>query len=170
MTRGLVGGVWLLLAAALVVGCATPATSGAGPQPTTSSPVPTAACPEQPGVDLPPECAPYDPDRAMAQNDLYRERIGVDAETQAAGQALVAPVRAALEELRAAGEPLSEAAVGEALASAGVREVPQTRAAAGDVLFGVAVGGGCLYGAVTPEAVSVEVGGFIMDGGCLPAQ
>ena len=31
------------------------------------------------------------------------------------------------------------------------------------------VGGGCLFGAVTPEGVQVEVGGFIMDGGCLPA-
>lgn len=161
---------FLLVAAALLVGCATPAGPGAGPEPSSSSPVPTAACPEQPGVELPPECAPYDPDQAMAQNDLYRERMEVDADTQAAGDELVPPVTAALEDLRASGVPLSDGAVAEALASAGVAAVPQTRAAAGDVLFGVAVGGGCLYGAVTPEAVSVDVGGFIMDGGCLPAQ
>ena len=34
------------------------------------SPTPTAACPAVPGVELPPECAPYDPDAAMAANHI----------------------------------------------------------------------------------------------------
>lgn len=160
----------LLIAGVMLAGCMSTPAPGAAPRSESPSPLPTAACPEQPGVELPPECAPYDPDQAMAQNDLYRERMDIDAQTRADGESLVAPVTAALEALRASGGAITERAVAEALSGAGVEGVPQTRAAAGDVLFGTAVGGGCLFGAVTPEAVSVEVGGFILDGGCLPAR
>lgn len=165
MRRGLPAAFAAAILVATLAGCAS-----AGPGGGTQTPTPTAACPEQPGVELPPECAPYDPEQSMAQNDVYRQRMDIDAGTQAAGDALIAPVTAALEELRASGRPLEESDVAAALAEAGVDASPQLRSAAGDVLFGAAVGGGCVYGAVTPEAVTVQVGGFIMDGGCLPAQ
>ncbi|RZI91048.1 MAG: hypothetical protein EOO67_10620, partial [Microbacterium sp.] len=53
--------------ALFLAGCAT---TGQTP-PSGVSPSPTAlvACPEQPGVELPPECVPYDPDAAMGLND-----------------------------------------------------------------------------------------------------
>ena len=66
-------------------------------------------------------------------------------------------------------DPITEDAVRTALLDAGASDV-QLRASAGAVLFGAGVAGGCLYGAVDENAVSVELGGFILDGGCLPAQ
>lgn len=130
---------------------------------------PTAACPQVEGIDLPPDCAPYDPDQAMAQNDRYRDRMEISAEAAAAAESLAAPLRADLESLRTSGA-VSVDAVTQAIAAAGL-ELPQVREDHGDVLFGVdGPDGGCLFGAVTADAVSVEVGGYIMDGGCLPAQ
>lgn len=60
-------------------------------------------------------------------------------------------------------------AVVDLLEAEGLSSV-QTRESAGHVLFGaVAATGGCVFGAVTPEAVTIDVGGGIADGGCLPA-
>jgi hypothetical protein len=65
---------------------------------------------------------------------------------------------------------ITQEAVAQAISEAGPSD-PQVRESAGDVLFGVsAPEGGCVFGAVTAEAVQIEVGGYIMDGGCLPAQ
>lgn len=156
-----------ILAIAIVLsGCAArmPATAESTPTPT-----PTAACPQVEGVELPPECAPYDPEQAMAQNEVYRERMELSEEASAAMEGKVEPLHTSLEELRASGT-FTEETVTQAITDAGL-EHPQIREAYGDVLFGVAgPEGGCLFGAVTPEAVSVELGGYIMDGGCLPAQ
>ncbi|MFB7249448.1 hypothetical protein [Microbacterium sp. NPDC056234] len=165
-----IGAVGCLLLVAALVGCAGSATPSAssevGPSP---SPSPTAACPQIEGVDLPPGCAPYDPDAAMAENDRYRERMELSEDAEAVAEELAGPLRVRLEEIRASGSITSEA-VEEAIMDAGLPQ-PQLRAAADDVLFGVAgPDGGCVFGAVTPEAVIVEVGGYIMDGGCLPAQ
>ncbi len=164
--------ILLVISAALLAfglaGCAT----GAGASPADPSPSSTAliACPEQPGVELPPECVPYDPDAAMALNDLYRQRIELPADVTADITAYVVPVTDALEELREAGPPFTEAAVRAALEAEGLASV-QTRSGAGDVLFGAQPpAGGCVYGALEAEQVTVEAGGYIMDGGCLPAQ
>lgn len=150
---------------ALTAGCAV--TVDAAPSASAS---PTAACPEQDGVPLPEGCAGYDPDAAMAQNDMYRQRLALGAEAQAANERLVQPITVALEELRTADGGFTEDDVRAALAEAGATAI-QTRTGAGDVLFGAAGPvGGCVYGAVEAERVTVEVGGIIMDGGCLPAQ
>lgn len=170
--RRLIHGIVLLLSgAALVAGLAACATGtfGAGTATPSQTPTPTPlyACPEQPGVELPPECAPYDPDAAMAQNDRYRERMEMDAADQAANQELVDALTAALEGLDRAA--LSEDAVRSAILEVGAADV-QLRGDARAYLFGAIVPGGCVYGSVEQTAVTVELGGFILDGGCLPAQ
>lgn len=149
--------------------CACGPMTGTASRSTAGSPSPTAACAEQPGVELPSGCAPYDPDQAMAQNDRYRERMSIDNDDHAKVERIVGDVRERLEALRLAG-PTTERAVRSQLDEAGLTDV-QTRVGAGDVLFGaVPSGGGCVYGAVTPEEVTVDAGGYILDGGCLPAQ
>lgn len=157
----------LVAVLALTTGCATAVDAAPG---ASASPAPGAACPTQEGVDLPEGCAGYDPDAAMAQNEMYRQRMELGAEARAANERLVAPITAALEALRTADGGFSEEGVRTALADAGALAI-QTRTGAGDVLFGAAgPTGGCVYGAVEAERVTVEVGGIIMDGGCLPAQ
>lgn len=158
---------WGVVAVAfLLVGCASQMPASPGQEPT---PTPTAACPQVEGIDLPPDCAPYDPDQAMAQNDRYRDRMEISAEAAAVAESLAAPLRADLESLRTSGA-VSVDAVEQAITDGGL-EHPQVRDDHGDVLFGVGgPEGGCVFGAMTVDAVSVEVGGYIMDGGCLPAQ
>lgn len=163
------GGIALLVCAMtlLFAGCATPA----APQSTTATPTPTptAACPQIEGVEMPPECAPYDPEKSMAQNDRYRERMDLSQEARAAAEEAIAVARPALEELRTSGA-LSTTAVQDALADAGLAGA-YVRDDYGTLLFGAdAPEGGCVFGSVTADALSIEAGGYIMDGGCLPAQ
>ncbi len=155
-------------AALLLVGCGAASPGGPVPGGPSTSPSPTSACPENPHAELPAGCAPYDPDAAMAQNDRYRERmeLGDDARTQ--GEELAPRVRQTLTGL----EPstLTEESVAEALHDAGLDGI-QVRADDGEIRY--AVGGpkgGCVYGSLGPGGVSVDVGGYILDGGCLPAQ
>jgi len=163
-----------LVMAVLLSGCAmqAPASPGAAATPATTpaaTPTPTAACPQVEGVELPPGCAPYDPDQAMAQNDRYRDRMEISADAAAAAEGLAGSLRPVLDALRSS-SPISIDAVEQAIMDAGLGR-PQIREDYGDILFGVAgPEGGCVFGAVTADAVSVEVGGNIMDGGCLPAQ
>lgn len=120
-------------------------------------------------MTLPEGCAPYDPEEAMALNDLYRQRADLTPEQAEASVGHIDAARTALEELRAAGS-WPEDDVRAALEGVGLADV-QTRSGAGDVLFGaVPPEGGCIYGAVEAEQVTVDAGGYIMDGGCLPAQ
>lgn len=156
-----------LVVALLLSGCAAQEpVPGEAATPTVT---PTAACPQIEGVDVPPECAPYDPDQAMAQNDRYRDRMEISPEAAATAESGAASLRPMLEELRTS-EDISVGAVEQAITDAGLAH-PQVRDDYGDILFGVdGPDGGCLFGAVTADAVSVEVGGYIMDGGCLPAQ
>jgi hypothetical protein len=161
--------VFAAAAVLAVAACAAPIASDRVPAASEST-TPIAACPEQPGVELPPECAPYDPEGSMALNDLYRQRIDLPADAQESADMFVEPVTAALEELRAEGPPFTEDGVRAALEAEGLLSV-QTRSGAGDVLFGAQPpAGGCVYGALEAERVTVDVGGYIMDGGCLPAQ
>lgn len=160
-----IGVLGCLMVAAALVGCAGPSSGAAG----TPSPTPTAACPQVEGAELPPECAPYDPDAAMAENERYRERVEISEDAEAAGEELAAPLRVQLEDVRTSGTITADV-VTQIIEDAGLPQ-PQFREEGGTVLFGVAApDGGCVFGAVTPEAVTVEVGGYIADGGCLPAQ
>lgn len=161
MRRAALPATFLLLIA--LSGCAS-STIAAG-----EGSSPTAACPRQPGVELPPGCAGYDPDAGMAANDSYRQRIDLAPDAQSAAETLVPDAHAELERARAAGVP-TEQAVRAALESVGLRDV-QTRDGGTGVLFGAAAPhGGCLYGVVDASEVTVDAGGYIRDGGCLPAQ
>lgn len=171
MNRRAVALILAFAVAATVTGCAIddasrPTTDAAAPTPSTSA---SYACPVVEGVQLPPECAPYDPDAAMAANDRYRDRMAIDDEARAAAEEISPDVVAALTAAAAEGALSTEKAV-DALTGAGAL-TPQVRAEAGRVLFGAAgPKGGCLFGEVSGTTVSVEVGGYILDGGCLPAQ
>ncbi|MCC2033226.1 hypothetical protein [Microbacterium allomyrinae] len=152
----------------LLAGCAIAPQGAPGSVAGSASATPQYACPEQPGVELPPECAPYDPDAAMAQNDVYRERFEMDAADQAANADLAAAVATALQGLDRSA--LTEESVTSAITDAGVEGSVQLHGDARAYAFGAAVAGGCVFGQVDQTAVSVELGGFIRDGGCLPAQ
>ncbi|PQZ60533.1 MULTISPECIES: hypothetical protein [unclassified Microbacterium] len=161
----------LLLAGALLLGgCAVVSTETGGAEtPSTPAPTPTAACPQIDGVVLPPECAPYDPDHAMAQNDRHRDRMDLSDEAAAAAVQPVSDLRVRLEALRAEGE-ISVQAVEGAFQELGLPDAV-VRGDEGAVEFGAAAPeGGCVFGEVRHDAVLVEAGGYIMDGGCLPAQ
>jgi len=161
----------LVLAGAFVLGgcAAAPAGTGGAESPADPIPTPTIACPQTDDAVLPPECAPYDPDHAMAQNDRYRERMDLSDDAVAAAAQPVSALRAQLETLRTQGD-ISTQAVEGALREVGLLD-PVVRGDQGVVEFGAtAPEGGCVFGEVRPDAVSVEAGGYIMDGGCLPAQ
>ncbi len=166
-------GARLLLVLAMttvLAGCslASPAPLGAPPA-ATPTPTPTAACPQIEGVDLPPDCAPYDPDKAMAENDRYRDRMDLPDEIRDAAEDAAVSVRTALETMRTAGD-VSVDAVEDAISGTGLAGI-QTQGDARSVAFGVAAPeGGCIFGEVSAEQLTVEVGGYIMDGGCLPAE
>lgn len=151
----------------LLAGCAT-ASPQAGSTPS-ASPTPTAACPLVEGVELPPECAPYDPEKSMAQNDTYRQRMDISDETRAAAEEAIEKVQPALDALRTSGD-ISTDAVVAVMTDAGLTST-QTIGDQRGVAFGV-VGpkGGCIFGEVSADALIIEAGGYIMDGGCLPAQ
>lgn len=165
-------GALLLLVVAmttLLAGCAIAGPAPLGAPPSASpSPTPTAACPQIEGVELPPDCAPYDPDNAMAQNERYRDRVDLSDESREAAEQPAAEVRTGLETLRTSGD-LSVEAVQAVFAEAGITDV-QTLGDERAVAFGAAAPeGGCIFGEVSAEQLTVEIGGVIMDGGCLPA-
>ena len=91
------------------------------------------------------------------------------AEAAEAAAQPVSDLRAQLETLRTAGT-ISVDAVEGALREVGL----PSAAVRGDeraVEFGAdGPNGGCVFGQVRPDSVLVEAGGYIMDGGCLPAQ
>ncbi|RUQ98175.1 hypothetical protein [Labedella endophytica] len=148
-------------------GCAAGGESGAA---STPSPTPTAACPRLDDVpDAERDCAVYDPDAAMAENERYREQMPVDPATQADLDSYVEPARAALEALA---PPASVEDVIAALASVGLDESSiQTSDHGTGIAFGALASGGCVTGSVSLDgAVTVQAGGLIMDGGCLAAD
>lgn len=90
-------------------------------------------------------------------------------EAAAAAVQLVSDLRVRLEALWTEGE-ISVQAVEGALQEVGLPDAV-VRGDEGAVEFGAgAPEGGCVFGEVRHDAVLVEAGGYIMDGGCLPAQ
>lgn len=105
-----------------------------------------------------------------ASNEAYRQRTGTP-ETDAEAALAVPAVQAALDPV-ADGSAVDGDEVSAALVAAGFENVQVVdRNAFGDVVpvvgVGVAVPGGCVYGAVAPDAVTLDAGGPIADGGCL---
>lgn len=104
----------------------------------------------------------------MAQNDRYRDRVDLSEASRAAAEQPANDIRTALEALRTSGE-LSVDAVEAAISDAGLAGI-QTLGDERAVAFGVAAPeGGCIFGEVSAEVLTVEIGGIILDGGCLPA-
>jgi hypothetical protein len=136
----------------------------------TPAPTPTCAVPEQPGVEPLEGCVVYDGEANMAFNELYRERMEMTDAARAVGEEYVGPLTSALTAWRDTGPALTEDGARDVFAEAGFDvEVVEVRESQGEVLFGVGIDGGCVFGALTPDAVAVDVGGYIMDGGCLAA-
>jgi hypothetical protein len=163
-----------LVAAVLALSGCAPAATSADPA---TTPEPTCVLPAQPGVEPPPGCTTYDPEANMNANEMYRERLDISDAAQAAGGDAAGRATAELEKLRASGSEVTADAVRSALADAGLSaDGIQTREEGGSVLFGATFSSpaddmaSCVYGSVSAGSVSVEVGGLIMDGGCLPAQ
>lgn len=104
-------------------------------------------------------------------NEAYRQRVG-SAEAHAEAARSLPEVQAALDPL-ATGDPVEHEDVVDALVDAGFESVQVSEGTAatdvGPTTLGVGVGvpGGCVYGAVGPEGVTLEAGGPIADGGCL---
>ena len=155
--------VIVVAAAVLLAGCAVAPSPG---QAVSSSPGPTAACPYVPEHPQPSNCAGYDPEAAMAENERYREPRPLSAETQAGLNRRIPAVRKALEALP---DPADIRDVKRALDASGVNaQDAQTDSTAKGIRFGVPVGGGCLVGFVGNDGtVEVSSRGSILDGGCL---
>jgi hypothetical protein len=162
----------VVIATAGLAGCASTASTSA-PTPSGS---PTCAVAAQPGVEPPEGCIEYDPEANMALNERYRDRRPLSDAAQAAGDALVAPVTAALETLRASGGPITDASVRTALAGAGLEAGGiQITAVPGSAAFGAGFSApdgvaACVFGGISADAVTVAAGGIIMDGGCLALE
>ncbi len=152
----------------LLAGCA------AAPGAESPTPTPTAACPETVEGNAPGNCAPFDPDAAMAENERYRERRPLSDEQLADSAAPLEAASTALEPFALPGATVTDEAVVAALVSAGhPRETIQTLVAERPdgtaVAFGVAADfGGCLFGEVSARGLEIDAGGYILDGGCLP--
>ena len=148
-------------------GCATPPANLAPPasQETTSPQPSSVACAQVEGVDLPPECIPYDPEALMAANERYKERLPVSAEAFAGFEAKRPEITAAIEALQLAGE-LSPDAVAAILDDNGVTgsKVGMTD---GVVTFGGGGPlGGCVFGTASATEIDMSIKGVVMDGGC----
>lgn len=105
-----------------------------------------------------------------ASNEAYRQRTGTP-ESDAEAARSVPAVEAALDPV-ADGSAVEGDEVVAALEAAGFETVQVSdRTAGGDVAavvgVGVAVPGGCVYGTIAPDAVTLDAGGPIADGGCL---
>ncbi|WP_162943716.1 hypothetical protein [Arthrobacter celericrescens] len=155
--------VIVVAAGVLLAGCGTAPPPG---QAVTSSPGPTAACPYVPEHPQPSNCASYDPEAAMAENEQYREQRPLSAETKAEHTRRIPVVRKALEALA---DPADSKDVERALDAIGVNaQDAQTDDTGSGIRFGVPFAGGCLVGFVgTDGKVEVSSRGSILDGGCL---
>lgn len=157
--------VGLTMVGISLTGCAAPDTgplSGAG----TPSQSPTAACPRVDEMPDPQQCAAYNPDAAMRENERYREQRTISARTRALLDVYVEPARTALESLQ---QPATVSDVRKALGSVGLdeREVQAVDDGIG-IRFGAAANGGCLTGVVSQDGTAtISTGGSILDGGCL---
>lgn len=105
----------------------------------------------------------------MALNDLFRERLDLPEAAISDNSTLIQPLTERLESSRSQDDVSIDNAVA-AIEAVGLVDI-QIRDNYGALLFGApGPAGGCIFGEVSEEAVVVETGGFIMDGGCLAMQ
>lgn len=160
------------LAVVALPGCASrPPAPGAAPSPRESA----CAIAENPHGEPPPEgCVVYDPEQNMADNQRWRDRVAISNDADTAGGAYVESVTRGLTDLRNSGTVTAESVRQVFLDEGFPARSIETLGDLGNVGFGVTVGSprsqeftACLFGAVGPDGVNVDVGGPIMDGGCL---
>ena len=167
-------GIVVALAIALLAlagGCGSPTQelpNGAGAEPTGA----TTECPATAeGSQSPPECVPPDLQVDARSNEAYRQRGDLTIENRFLAERDRVRIAEILADVAASGR-LGGADVVAILRAAGF---PDTVAyggseTGGGVAFGTALENGCAYGSVRGAEVTVEIGGAIADGGCLPAQ
>lgn len=153
-------------------GCASHLSApGAVPSPRQSE----CAIAENPNGEPPPEsCVVYDPEQNMADNQRWRDRVAISADAQTVGDSYVESVTRGLTDLRDSGTVTAESVRQIFLDEGFPAQSIATLGDLGNVSFGVTVSSptsqefaACLFGVVGPDGVSVDVGGPIMDGGCL---
>ncbi len=153
----------------VLAGCASPPGSE---EPTQLEPS-SVACPQVEGVELPPECVPYDPEAFMDANLAYKDHMPVDELSFAGFEAKRADITAAIVALRDSGDlTVDSLAATVNTAGPGPEHLAVIRAwdDAGTLRFD-AYGptGGCVEGSVTNTEVEMAILGPINDGGCVPA-
>ena len=155
----------VMMLAPVLAACAT-VTPQSAPAP---APEPTVRCPEGSGMDESDGCFPVDTEAAMDLNNAFRDRRATPEGWLEAQASTVAAVKIELETIRVTEMQVTPAALHEALSPLGFDSV-QARESSGEVLFGASVDGGCVFGTLTTDEVTVEAGGYINDGGCLAMQ
>jgi hypothetical protein len=156
--------VVVVAATVLLSGCGIATPPRQGPS---SGPSPTAACPYVPEGPQPSNCALYDPEAAMAENERYREQRPISAGTKAELNRRIPAVRKALEALP---DPANSENVERAFEALGFNaQDVQTDDTGRGIRFGAAAAaGGCLVGFVGIDGkVEASPRGSILDGGCL---
>lgn len=154
-----------IAAVVMTAGCAqAPEVEPAAP---TGAPSPSSvACAIQEGIELPPECIPYDPQALMDSNERYKDRMPVSADAYAAFEAERAEIEAEIERLRE-DDALSPEGVADVLEGAGVA-VGEAYEIEGTVfVLGDGPAGGCVEGRVDAESTEIDAVGYVMDGGCI---
>jgi hypothetical protein len=159
----------------LVAGCAAPPLSPAPPAsqtPTTPRPS-SIACPQVEGVELPPECIPYDPDAYINSNLAYKDRMPVTEKAFAGFEAKREEVEDAIAALQES-DNVTIDSVADVLEGAGFGPHPIEPVRTWENLDGVhfMAGGptdGCVEGTVTVDDFEMALKGYINDGGCIAA-
>ncbi|MFD0886003.1 hypothetical protein ACFQ08_15765 [Streptosporangium algeriense] len=106
-----------------------------------------------------------------ADNEAYRQRVTLPPEVAAAAKPVAEALRDGFADLRERalyGEAHVAKAV-RAVAPPGTNVVIRAGGAHSAVVFAIELPGGCLTGFYDERESKVEVGGYINDGGCLPA-
>jgi hypothetical protein len=144
--------------------CVDPSASPA-PASASSAPAPASVNPSDPEEQF----------RINSQaNKAFRNRGVLPPQAMAAVQPCVAKVRAGLDRLRASGR-FDGPSIEQVLTDAGLVDVQSRRpgrldtAGGGGLLFCGNSGSGYVFGEHGTALTSVEAGGGIADGGCLPA-
>ncbi len=148
------------------------APSSARPDSAAPTPTFTAACPVVEDQPMPTDCALYDGEFSMRQNDAYRQRRDLtDAE-----QDDLEPRRKAAQEALAdvPAADLSTVTVTRSLEDAGFdeRQITAHESNIDDLTVVnviISVPGGCLVGSATEGGAEVDTAGQIADGGCVTA-
>lgn len=163
----------LALTALLAAGCAAPPGGpDESPEPTVLEPS-SVACPQVEGVELPPECIPYDPQKLMDANLAYKDRRPVSEKAFAGFEAQREDIEAAIAALQQSGDVTVDS-VSEALTRAGLGPSKIEPVRTWENVDGIKfmAGGptdGCVEGSVTVDDFEMTLKGYINDGGCIPA-